>query len=363
MARQIKVGITQGDLNGIGYEVIIKALQDERILELCTPVIFGLQKVCSYYRKVLDAQDFKFAVIASAADARDGECNIVNVDTAEYKITPGQPDSKAGEAALKALDCAAEALKAGEIDVLVTAPIDKHTIQSEEFNFPGHTEYLEKHLGDSQKAMMVLFNDDIKVALVTTHIPLKDVSQSITKEVVIEKISSLNSTLSKDFAVDRPKIAVLSLNPHSGDEGLLGNEEKEVISPAIEESFANGILAFGPYSADGFFGSQRWRNFDGVVAMYHDQGLAPFKTIAMETGVNFTACLPFVRTSPDHGTGYDIAGKGIADESSMRAAIYGAIDIYRRRQSYIQSHSNPLRKQYVDKSGDKEVIDLSKEEL
>ena len=251
-------------------------------------------------------------------------------------------------------------LKQGYIDVLVTAPINKKSIQSDQFTFPGHTEYLEASIGDGDKALMILFSENVRVALVTTHVPVANVSSAITKELVLEKIIEFNDSLKRDFGVVRPRIAVLALNPHAGDGGLLGKEEQNVIIPAIEEAVNRKITAFGPYAADGFFGNKQYTHFDGVLAMYHDQGLAPFKVIAMESGVNFTAGLQYVRTSPDHGTGYDIAGKNEANEQSMRQAIYAAIDIFRNRERYAEMTQNPLRRMYFDKSGDKEVLDLTK---
>jgi 4-hydroxythreonine-4-phosphate dehydrogenase len=272
----------------------------------------------------------------------------------------GQPGKQAGKAAFEALEAAVSDLKRGDIDVLVTAPINKDNIHSEEFNFPGHTEYLEASTGDGEKALMILCNDTMRVALVTTHVPLAKVAQAINKENIIQKLHTFNKSLMRDFGIQNPRIAVLALNPHSGDNGLLGNEEKDIIAPAIQEASDDHIMCFGPYAADGFFGNNQYRRFDGVLAMYHDQGLAPFKTIAMNEGVNVTAGLPIVRTSPDHGTGYDIAGKGVASEASMRHAIFTAIDIYRNRQRYDDMYRNPLKKQYFDKGKDNVVLDLTK---
>ena len=249
----------------------------------------------------------------------------------------------------------------GLIDVMLTAPINKHNIQSEEFKFPGHTEYLETKCGDGEKSLMILMQDTLRVALVTTHVPLSKVPSLITPDNIMEKLESFNKTLQQDFDIQKPRIAVLSLNPHNGEEGLLGMEEIEVIKPTIEQAMMNGILCFGPYASDGFFGSLKYQEFDGVLAMYHDQGLAPFKTIAMEEGVNFTAGIPLIRTSPDHGTAYDIAGKGIASEESFRQALYVALDTFRNRINYKEMRKNPLRKQYFDKSGDNEKLDLTTE--
>lgn len=300
--RKIKIGITHGDINGIGYEVILKALEDQRMTELCTPVIYGSAKIASYYRKGADLPQFNMVQIQSPEETRDGEVNIINVVPEDTKIEPGVASKTAGEAAFAALERAVTDLRAGDIDVLVTAPINKDTIHSDTFHFPGHTEYLEASLGDGDKSLMVLCTDEIRVALVTTHLPIAKVAAAITKDAIKEKLGIFNLSLKRDFAIDAPRIAVLSLNPHSGENGLLGNEEKDIISPAIEEARQEKVLAFGPYAADGFFGSDAYTKFDGILAMYHDQGLAPFKTLAMDYGVNFTAGLPFVRTSPDHGT-------------------------------------------------------------
>ena len=361
MSDKIKVGITHGDFNGIGYEVILKVCDDNRICELCTPVIYGSAKIASGYRKTLELQGPAPVQVKSAADAADGQVSIVNIIGEDAKVEPGHPSPEAGKAAFEALERAVSDLRAGIIDVLVTAPINKATIHSEFFTFPGHTEYLETSLGDGNKALMILFNDRLRVALATVHLPVTKIAESITTESIVEKVRIFNESLIKDFGIVKPRIAVLGLNPHSGDEGLIGTEEKEIIIPAIEQCRAEKIHAFGPYPADGFFGSGNYSKFDGVLAMYHDQGLAPFKTIAGTSGVNFTAGLPAVRTSPDHGTGFDIAGKGLADPDSMREAIYAAIDIYRNRRTHSDSTANPLRRQYFDKSKDNVVLDLTKD--
>lgn len=361
MDRPIRVGITHGDINGIGYEVILKMLGDERMLELCTPVIYGSAKIAGFYRKMLDLPSVPLKQAENGESIVDGANNIINVIGEDVKVEPGVASEIAGQAAFASLERATADLKAGLIDVLVTAPINKHNIQSENFQFPGHTEYLEATIGDGNKALMVLCNDTVRVALVTTHLPIKDVPAAITKEAIIEKLRIFQRALARDYGIDAPRIAVLSLNPHAGEDGLLGTEEQEIISPAIEEAKAEGILAFGPYAADGFFGAGRFVKFDGVLAMYHDQGLAPFKTLAMDSGVNYTAGLPYVRTSPDHGTGYDIAGHGEASPDSLREALYLALDIFRNRQKEDECHCRPLRKQYVAKGSDK-TIDLTKEE-
>lgn len=359
--KKIKVGITHGDINGIGYEVILKSLEDNRILELCTPIIYGSAKIAAFYRKATDMPAVPLNQIASASEARDGANNIINVVGEDVKVEPGKSTEEAGQSAFIALERAVTDLRCGEIDVLVTAPINKRNIQSPTFTFPGHTEYLEASIGDGAKALMILCNDIMRVALVTTHCPLSQVPGKITTDAIVEKLEIFNRSLSCDFGINAPRIAVLSLNPHAGDSGLLGKEENEIITPAIEKARGQKILCFGPYASDGFFGAGNFKKFDGILAMYHDQGLAPFKTLAMETGVNFTAGLPFVRTSPDHGTGYDIASKGDADGESMRHAIYSAIDILRNRSRYDEMTRHPLRRKYFDKSGDKEVLDLTKD--
>lgn len=362
-APRLRVGITHGDFNGVGYEVILKMLDDPRIVELCTPIIYGSAKIAAYYRKGLDlAFNIQLNQIQQASQAKPEAVNIVNVIGQEAHIAPGESTAEAGEAAFAALERAVADLKEGNIDVLLTAPINKANIQSDTFRFPGHTEYLASAIGDGAEPLMILFNDRIRVALVTTHLPLAKIAEAITEEAIVEKLRLFNKSLTADFAIVKPRIAVLSLNPHAGDGGLLGAEEKEIIAPAIERARNElKIHAFGPYPADGFFGNGLYTKFDGVLAMYHDQGLAPFKTIAMESGVNFTAGLPYVRTSPDHGTGYDIAGKGEASEASMRAALYAAIDIYRSRRNYGEMTASPLPKLYHERGRDNVVLDLTKD--
>ena len=349
--RKIRVAITQGDTNGVGYEVILKVFSDPNILELCTPIIYGSPKIASYHRKALNLE-VPYTIINHAEEARDGRVNLLACFDDEIKIEMGQPSQEAGAAALKALDRAMTDYRSELYDVLVTAPINKATIQSPGFHFPGHTEYIETSVGEGQKALMILMNETLRVALVTTHLPIKDIAKAITKEGIVEKATIFHKALKRDFRISSPRIAVLSLNPHAGDNGLLGSEEKDIILPAIEELADKGIQAFGPFAADGFFGSGAYDHFDGVLAMYHDQGLAPFKTIALESGVNYTAGLPIVRTSPDHGTAYDIAGKGIADENSMRQAIFTAIDVFRNRQFYDEPLQNPLPKLFHEKRED-----------
>lgn len=353
--KMIRVAITHGDTNGIGYEVILKTFATPTILELCTPIVYGSPKLAAYHRKALNLET-SFNIIERAEDACDGKLNILACFDDEVKVDLGQPSEEAGKAALMALDRAMTDYRSGLYDVLVTAPINKATIQGEGFHFPGHTEYIETCVGEGNKALMILMNEDLRVALVTTHLPIRNVAEAITQEAIVEKASIFNHSLKRDFRISSPRIAVLSLNPHAGDNGLLGNEEKDIIIPAIEELEKKGIQAFGPFPADGFFGTAAYSHFDGVLAMYHDQGLAPFKTIALDNGVNFTAGLPIVRTSPDHGTAYDIAGQGKADENSFRQAIYTAIDVFRNRQFYDEPMQNPLPKLYHEKRDDSEKV-------
>lgn len=361
--RLIKVGITHGDINGIGYEVILKTLSDSRIAELCTPVIYGSSKVAAYHRKALDLPPVNMNIISEAEEAGQNRVNIINCVDDDVKVELAQSTAQAGDAAFRALEAAVADLKRGAIDVLLTAPINKHNIQNTDFHFPGHTEYLEECFGGvGKKGLMILLNDRLRVALVTGHIPLAEVASAITQEGIVSKLRLFNQSLKQDFGIVKPRIAVLSLNPHAGDAGLLGKEEEEIILPAMQEAEKRGVMSFGPYAADGFFGAELYEHFDGVLAMYHDQGLAPFKTLAMDDGVNFTAGLPIVRTSPAHGTAYDIAGQNLASEQSFRQALYTALDIYRNRLSYREATANPLRKQYFDKGGDNEKLDLTKDE-
>jgi len=349
--KKIRVAITHGDTNGVGYEVILKAFAEPALLELCTPIVYGAPKVAAYYRKMLNLET-NFNTISKAEDARDGRLNLLACCNDDIKVEAGQPSEEAGQAALQALDRAMTDYRAGLYDVLVTAPVNKATIQTPGFKFTGHTEYIENCLGEGQKSLMILMNETLRVALVTTHLPIKEIAKAITKEAVMEKAAIFHQSLKRDFRISNPRIAVLALNPHAGDDGLLGQEEKDIIAPAIEELAQKGIQAFGPYPADGFFGAGTYDHFDGVLAMYHDQGLAPFKSIALDDGVNFTAGLPIVRTSPDHGTAYDIAGKNKADENSLRQAIYTAIDVYRNRMFYDEARQNPLPKLFHEKKED-----------
>ena len=355
--RKIRVGITHGDINGVGYEVILKAFSDPTMLELCTPIIYGSPKVAAYHRKAMDIQT-TFSIVNSRADIQDGRVNILNCTEDELKVELTKPTAEAGKAALSALEKALQDYREGVFDVLVTAPINKHTIQSDTFHFPGHTEYIEERVGKGEKALMILLKDDFRVALVTGHIPVSEISRTLTKELIMEKMAIFHRSLKQDFGIDSPRIAVLSLNPHAGDEGLIGTEEQIVIIPAMQEMMAKGVLCFGPYPADGFMGSGNYAHFDGILAMYHDQGLAPFKALAKDEGVNFTAGLPIVRTSPAHGTAYDIAGQGIASEDSFRQAIYVALDVFRNRQIEREINARPLRKQYYEKRDDSEKLKL-----
>lgn len=348
---RIRIGITQGDTNGVGYEVILKTFVDPAIFELCTPIVYGNPRIATYHRKGMELTT-NFATIATAADAQPDRLNMVVVDDTEVKIDMGQSSPEAGQQALKSLEWALKDYKAGIIDVLVTAPINKHAIQSPTFSFPGHTEYIQAKVGEGNEALMILMNERVRVALVTTHLPIREVAQSITIDNILAKLRILNLSLRRDFAISTPRIAVLALNPHAGDDGLIGQEEQKVIRPAIEQAMTENIPVFGPYSADGFFGARAYEHFDAVLAMYHDQGLTAFKALCMEDGVNYTAGLPIVRTSPDHGTAYDIAGKGVADENSFRQALYAAIDIWRNRQHFDEAAENPLPKLYHDRRED-----------
>lgn len=339
---KIRVGITHGDTNGVGYELILKAFADPSLAELCLPIVYGSPKVATYHRKLLQSQT-NFTLIQSPEEAVPGMLNMITCFDEEIEVNIGHPTPESGRAAMLSLNKALEDYQAGLIDVIVTCPINKKNIQSEQFHFIGHTEYFEEKAGEGHEALMMMMNSQLKVALVTTHLPMKDIASVITQERVEKKLQIFNDSLKNDFLISIPRIAVLSLNPHNGEEGLLGREEQEVIQPAIEAMRQKGVQCFGPYPADGFFGASLYTHFDGVLAMYHDQGLAPFKTLSMSDGVNFTAGLPIVRTSPDHGTAYDIAGKGEADENSFRQAIYMAIDIWRNRRRNEQAGAHPLK--------------------
>ena len=339
--KKIKLAITHGDINGVGYEVIIKTFSDNRMTEFCTPVLYGSSKILSYHKKLLADKDI--SNLTNTKDARsivDKKFNVINITNDEVKIDLGKSTEIAGELALKALDSACDDLMANNVDVLVTAPINKKNIQCQNFDFPGHTEYLENKFGG--KSLMMMICDRIRIGIVSSHVALRDVPTVITKELLLEKISVMNKSLKQDFGITMPKIAVLALNPHAGDNSLIGDEDDKVVSPAIKEAYNSGILTFGPYPADGFFGSSEFNNFDGILALYHDQGLIPFKLMSFTQGVNYTAGLPYVRTSPAHGTGYDIAGKDKASEDSFRNAVYLACDILKHRNEYKELTKNSI---------------------
>jgi 4-hydroxythreonine-4-phosphate dehydrogenase len=325
-----RIGITLGDINGVGPEVVIKALADSRLLNLVTPVIYGSSKTLSFYKKLLTIEEFNYSQVRGKGQFTAKHINVVNCWDDSVEINPGKASKDTGKAAFGALKQACEELKEGLIDALVTAPIDKHSIHSDEFPFRGHTEYLTQFFG-AQDSVMFMISDIIRVGLVTEHVPIKDVTALITKEKIESKLKIIDQSLRKDFGINKPKIAVLGLNPHAGDAGLIGQEDDLIIKPLILDQRNKGRLVYGPYSADGFFATSQYTKYDAILAMYHDQGLIPFKSIAFENGVNFTAGLPFVRTSPDHGTGYAITGKNQANEASMRQAIYDAAEIFKRR--------------------------------
>lgn len=343
---RIRVAITHGDTNGVGYEIVLKTFADPAMLELCTPILYGSPKVAIYHRKAMNLPT-NFNAIHDASEAVPGKLNLVDCFEEEVKVDLGQPTEESGEAARRALERAVDDYKKGLFDVLVTAPICKSAIHGDGFNFKGHTEYLQQRVGkEGDETLMILMNSLMRVALVTTHLPISQVADAITPEAVEKKLRLLYASLRRDFMISQPRIAVLALNPHAGDDGLIGDEENTVIKPVIEKLSGEGMPCYGPYPADGFFGEAAYRRFDAVLAMYHDQGLAPMKALGMADGVNFTAGLDLVRTSPDHGTAYDIAGKGIADESSMREAIFTAIDIFRNRSADDEAKANPIKDEW-----------------
>jgi 4-hydroxythreonine-4-phosphate dehydrogenase len=336
------IGISCGDINGIGPEVIIKTFADQRVLDHCTPVVFASGKLINFYRKAVPEAHFNYQIIKDFSRLHHKQLNIFNCWEEEVAITPGQLTDIGGKYAVQSLLAAMQALRDGHIEGLVTAPIHKKNVQSEQFNYTGHTPFLRDVAG-VKDVLMILYTTGIRVALVTEHVPVKEVSKYITKEVLLSKLNLLNQSLKKDFGIDKPKIAVLGLNPHAGDEGLIGSEEEEIIKPAIKQAKQN-MLVFGPYSADAFFSRSSYLQFDAVLAMYHDQGLIPLKSIAAGEGINYTAGMPFVRTSPDHGTAFDIAGKNIADPTSFISAVFECLDIIRNRQEFEERTRNPLRK-------------------
>lgn len=339
-AENIIVGISIGDLNGIGSEVILKTFEDSRMLELCTPVIFANVKVLSFIKKTLEL----IAPLHGIDHINQlviGKINVLNVWREGVDLNFGNNDEIIGKYAIKSLVAATKALKENQIDVLVTGPINKYNIQSEEFKFPGHTDYLDKELEGN--ALMLMVQDNLRVGLLTDHIPVNEVAKHLTEKLIIQKIETIRHSLIQDFGINKPKIAVLSLNPHAGDNGVIGKEDDEILKPTIKKIFQKGTLVFGPYAADGFFGSNQYEKYDAVIATYHDQGLIPFKTLSFGNGVNYTAGLNKVRTSPDHGTAYEIAGKGIADYNSFKEAVYTAIDIYNSRNEYFEISKNPMK--------------------
>ncbi len=338
---KIKVGITHGDINGVGYEIIIKTLIDKRITDLCIPIVYGSLKLASYHRKSLNIENFSLNIIKDAGEANPKRANVINCVADTVRIELGKSTKESGKAALRSLETASKDLTDGKIDVLITAPINKHTIQSDMFNFPGHTEYL-KEKTNSEEVLMLMIGEKMKIGVVTGHIPIKDVAKAINEDAILSKLRLLNKTLLQDFAIRKAKIAVLGLNPHAGDNGFLGKEEQEIITPALNRARDEGIMAVGPYPADGFFGSHAFKKFDAVLAMYHDQGLAPFKIFEFDSSVNFTAGLPIIRTSPGHGTAFDIAGKNTASPNSFRQAIFSAIEIHKNRKMYREISENTL---------------------
>lgn len=336
------IGITCGDINGIGTELIIKTFSDHRILEHCTPVIFSSNKLVNFYKKPIPDAHFNYQSIKDFTRINPKQINIYQCWEDEIPVNPGQLTDAGGQYAVISLVAAAEALKSGHIHGLVTAPIHKKNVQSASFQYTGHTPYL-KNVAQAKDVLMLLYAENIRVALVTEHLPVSGVAQNVTRAAILSKLNLLHASLRRDFGIDKPRIAVLGLNPHAGDEGLIGNEEEQIIKPAIKEA-KNNMLVFGPYSADAFFAKRSYLQFDAVLAMYHDQGLIPFKTIAFGEGVNYTAGLPFVRTSPDHGTAFDIAGKNMADSTSFTTAVFECVDIINRRNEFDERNKNPLRK-------------------
>ncbi|HKK59625.1 MAG TPA: 4-hydroxythreonine-4-phosphate dehydrogenase PdxA [Salinivirga sp.] len=360
---KIKVGISHGDINGISYEIIIKALQDNRLNDSCTPILYGSPKVAAYHRKALDIENFSFNAIRKAEDANPKRANLINVLDDNVRVELGKSTKMAGECSVLALDRMVHDMTNGLIDAMVTAPICKENIQQAGFSFPGHTEYLQKQFNSEDVLMLMVFNE-LRVGVVTGHIPLKDAPETLTKDLVYSKIKVLHESLLKDFALSKGKIAVLGLNPHAGDNGIIGTEDRDIIQPAIEKARQEGIMAVGPFPSDGFFGSGGYNQYDAVLAMYHDQGLIPFKVISQGEGVNYTAGLSVVRTSPGHGTAFDIVGKDLGNPASLRNAIYLASDISRNRWIYEEASANPLEKQSFDAGpGDVDISDLESDNV
>lgn len=362
MNRKVVLGITQGDTNGIGYEIIIKALSDARVLDLCMPIVYGSSKAFGTYKKLLQIEEpVHTNIINGAEDAQNKRINIINCVPDTLAIDPGQPTADGAKAAVIALETAVADLKAGTIDALVTAPFNKQGVDSVGFKYPGHTEYLIEEFG-AKDGLMLLYSDNFRIGLVTGHIPISKISEELSQDAIVSKLRVMNESLMKDFNIVKPRLAVLGLNPHGGDHGLLGTEEEQIILPAVKAANAENILAFGPYTPDGFFGSNMQYKFDAVLAMYHDQGLIPFKALAFDSGVNFTAGLPVIRTSPDHGTAFEIAGTGKANAMPMLSAIYSAIDFVRNRERYYEMRKDPLAVKLSDVGGKEPEIPVRDDE-
>ena len=357
----IRVGITHGDINGIGYEVIIKTLMEPHMVEMCTPIIYGSPKVAAYHRKALNIENLSFNHIRHVNEAHSKRINIINCIDDNVRVELGKSTREAGESSFNALDAACTDLEQGLIDVVVTAPINKDNIQSEHFHFPGHTEYLAQRF-KTNNYVMLMVSETMKMGVVTTHMPLSEVSKNITKEAILSKLRIISHSLQQDFTITKPRIAVFGLNPHAGDNGLLGNEEIDIILPAIIQAKKEGIIALGPYPADGFFGSQDYRKFDAILAMYHDQGLIPFKMASFEHGVNYTAGLPVIRTSPAHGTAYSIAGEDKASPVSFRQAMFLAVDIFKNRIIHEEISRNPLKTYNVNPNQVDESVNFEEDD-
>ncbi|GAD07495.1 4-hydroxythreonine-4-phosphate dehydrogenase 2 [Porphyromonas crevioricanis] len=353
----LRIAITHGDINGIGYEILLKAFAEPMFAELFCPIVYGSAVVEKYWRDALQIESEPWQLISQASEARPGQVNLIDVCGEQIQVQPGEANRTSGMAALAALERAMSDIKSRQCDALVTAPINKSAMPVDVFPFKGHTDYLAHKCGAEARGLMILFSDECRVALATTHCALQEVSQHLSVDLIVDKLQQMEHSLIQDFGIVKPRIALLSVNPHASDHGLMGDEEERILLPALEQAQREHILCFGPYAADGFWGSDSSMRFDAILAIYHDQGLAPFKALYMNRGVNFTANLPFVRTSPDHGTGYDIVGKGVASEESLRSAVYAAIDIYRARSRYQEATKSPLRKTYFEKGNDNEKLE------
>ncbi len=353
--QKVRVGISSGDINGIGLEVVIKALSDVRILDHCTPIIYGSAKVLSYHKNIVKPHEFSYQSVSSTEHVKKDRINVVNCWTDDITISLGEPNENSGKFAYVALDKAVQDLESGLIDVLITPPIDKHAMSLAGFQHPGHTEYLAEKFGN-RESLMLMVADEVRIGVATNHLPVSNIAETLTKALIQKKILTLHRTLIEDFGLEKPLIAILGLNPHAGDQGVIGHEEEEVIKPAINALKSKGLLLGGPYSADGFFGSGDYKKVDGILAMYHDQGLIPFKLLSFGNGVNFTAGLSIVRTSPDHGTAAAIAGQNQADPRSFRNALFLALDLFRNRQNYQQAHHSPLHKKNLHEGAEDEII-------